>query len=218
LCLEQIHLLARQGERISEQTTGDIFTTVWRSGRIADKEKEEKMRARALDSLKQYVQLYADRFQRVHWVEENLEYAHGIDFTVDGRLDLLCRDGSAYELIDFKVRTREGLEILHPEYQLETYGLALSSAADMRISHLHLHLLLEKPRNEVVTLEWNDARQRKAEERVSSAFEGIRSGLFDPTPGHHCRYCDFRNICPVSGSPTPIGESPEEGTTVGVTL
>ncbi len=31
--------------------------------------------------------------------------------------------------------------------------------------------------------------------RVTTWLDGIAAGAYDPTPGEHCRWCDFRPFC-----------------------
>ncbi len=48
-------------------------------------------------------------------------------------------------------------------------------------------------------------------QRVEEWLEGIAAGRFDPTPGEHCRVCDFLSFCEAgrayvegaAGAPSP---------------
>jgi RecB family exonuclease len=37
-----------------------------------------------------------------------------------------------------------------------------------------------------------------AREKIEDVAQGIARGEFDPKPGQHCRWCDYRNLCPAT--------------------
>ena len=42
-------------------------------------------------------------------------------------------------------------------------------------------------------------KQLKAEkEKVGEIIDKIKSGKFEATPGMHCNWCDYKNICPYA--------------------
>ena len=43
-----------------------------------------------------------------------------------------------------------------------------------------------------------DDPSRKKVEKIQEAAEGIAAGKFDPDPGQHCRWCDFKKLCPAT--------------------
>lgn len=141
---------------------------------------------------------HAGRLDRIAWVEEPLEYPAGEAFLVSGRLELACHTGGGIEIIDYKVRTARRLEDLKPRYQLDTYALAAAHTFGADIERLVIHLLAEAPGKELVSWQWNGEVARAARERVARAAVGIAARRFEATPGPHCRYCDFKAICPVS--------------------
>jgi hypothetical protein len=121
------------------------------------------------------------------------------------------------EVIDFKARSRKGLEELRPELQIQTYGLAVQKKGEARVSRITLHLLGEPPRTDLISSNWTPAAGEEAERRLNTAADGIARNDFRATPGPHCRLCDFRSLCPhavveakakESNDEIPIGAAP----------
>ena len=40
-----------------------------------------------------------------------------------------------------------------------------------------------------------------ARAKVEDVANQIAAGNFDPTPGYHCRFCSYRNLCPATEKP-----------------
>ena len=43
---------------------------------------------------------------------------------------------------------------------------------------------------------WPAEDSETTRSRVAAALNGMAAGQFDPVPGEHCRWCDFRAFCP----------------------
>jgi CRISPR/Cas system-associated exonuclease Cas4 (RecB family) len=41
----------------------------------------------------------------------------------------------------------------------------------------------------------------RARAKVEEVAHRIAEGDFDPTPGYHCRFCSYRNLCPATEKP-----------------
>ncbi len=220
-CLELIHQLAKENREINPEIVEKIFSSVWKPDRYMDKEMEQKQRELGLSYLNQYVAGYSERFNRIVWIEESLELPVGDTVMIHGRLDLACKAESELEIIDFKVRTRKGLEVIYPQFQLETYGLAVEISRNVQIKQLFVHLMAANPGQELVPFPWNREISGAAERRLGEAVSGIMSRNFEPRPGKHCLYCDFKKICPESIIKKHINHSITEDekdweTTIGV--
>jgi CRISPR/Cas system-associated exonuclease Cas4 (RecB family) len=51
---------------------------------------------------------------------------------------------------------------------------------------------------EEVSTSRNDKELRAAQERIAEVARKMAAGEFDPTPGFHCRSCQFRAMCPAT--------------------
>lgn len=196
--LERIHRMALDGYRPTPAEAEQLFLDAWHPDQARDAAWQQRQQDLGRSYARRYVERHAERFDRIVWVEEDLELPVGYDQLVQGRLDLACRTEAGIEIIDFKVRSRRGLDDLRPRYQLDTYALAAEHTFGATVERLGIHLLAEEPGSELVGWPWDGDAKAAARGRVERAAAGIRARDFEPTPGQHCRYCDFQRICPAA--------------------
>jgi len=196
--LEIIHNLALNGDKITTATARLVLDKIWKPFRYWKPEQESGLKESGYRYLIRYCEAYSDRFDRVHWVEEPIDLSIGDDVVISGRIDLACKTEKGIEVIDFKVRSRKGFEILKPHLQVRTYGLACCQQEDLKIDRVVIHLLAEEPGRDLEIVQWSEETAREANKTIHEAIASIQSRQFNPSPGAHCRYCDFSNICPSS--------------------
>lgn len=216
--VELLHRRAAAGAEVTPEVAEAVFGEVWRPAGGPSDPRWRQQRELGLRYVRQYVTGYQERFRRILWVEEPLELLAGERLLVHGRLDLACQREGGIEIVDFKVRTRRGLESLRPEYQLAAYGLAATRSRKERVGRLVVHLLAEAPGQEEVVVPWSQREEEHIRERLDVAARGILARDFRPTSGPHCTYCDFRTLCPASAWPPASRDSTLDEPTIGATL
>ncbi len=114
---------------------------------------------------------------------------------VGGRIDAIFGDADGrWEVVDYKTgRKPEGDDPLSG-LQLDVYALACvelfgKRAEDLTLTYFYLSS------GEEVTRQAGEADATRA--RVARALQGMDAAAFEPTPGEHCRWCDFRPFCQV---------------------
>jgi DNA helicase-2/ATP-dependent DNA helicase PcrA len=111
-------------------------------------------------------------------------------FAVSGRIDAIYGEPDGpWEIVDWKTGRGEADPL-----QLELYGLACheiwnKDPADLTLTYYYL------ARDEAVTHPTGDPDAVRS--RVESSLEQIADGMFDPTPGQWCGFCDFKGFCDV---------------------
>ena len=213
--LEILHNQALRGDRITTATARLVLDKIWKPFPYWKPEQESGLKENGYNYLIRYCEAYADRFRRIHWVEEPIDLNIGDEVVIYGRIDLACKTEKGIEVIDFKVRSRKGFDILKPHLQVKTYGLACCRQKDMQIDRVVIHLLAEEPGNDLEIIRWNEEVAREANNTITDAIAGIQSGIFDPAPGAHCGYCDFNGICPSSATRNIKDTNLKEEPTVG---
>ncbi|MBI2638743.1 UvrD-helicase domain-containing protein [Candidatus Peregrinibacteria bacterium] len=114
--------------------------------------------------------------------------------TVNGRIDRIDRlEDGTYEVIDYKTGSSE--KNLEKDLQLSLYALACRDALKIPVSRLSFYFLdgLEK-----VSTTRNDLQLDMCREEILECAREISQSDFSPVPGYHCRYCDYRLLCPVA--------------------
>jgi DNA helicase-2/ATP-dependent DNA helicase PcrA len=112
---------------------------------------------------------------------------------VNGRIDAIygAHDGP-WEVVDYKTGQKPAEGDRLSTLQLELYGLACIDVWRKRPEELTLTYLYLSTGDEVSQPLGDPAQVRT---RVLAWLQGIREARFDPTPGQHCRWCDFLSFC-----------------------
>ena len=111
-----------------------------------------------------------------------------------GRIDRIdeCEDG--VEIIDYKTgrpKLQEHLEVEDKE-QLFLYQLACRDVLGLKAKKLSFHYLEDNSR---VSFLGTDMELLDFQEKIADRVAGIKGSVFGATPGMHCKFCDFKDIC-----------------------
>ncbi len=197
--LEHVNKQALQGHVIKSAELQELWKTMWKPPESWDKERKETMGKTGLSYLERYIADYSDRLDSVFWVEEQIEIpVPETNLLLTGRLDLACKTNNGIQIIDFKIRKRIGLEVMHEDLQVQVYAFAATKTRGESVNKIILHLLGEKPGKEIQEYPWNDSVLKNVETTIQKACKGIEAEKFNAQPGIQCRFCDFRMLCPFS--------------------
>jgi DNA helicase-2/ATP-dependent DNA helicase PcrA len=115
------------------------------------------------------------------------------DVTINGRIDAIygLPDGP-WEVVDYKTGRLPAEDDPIAGIQLDVYALACIDVwhkrpEDLRLTYLYL--LTGDERSHAIDDE--DA----VRSRIRAWLRGISAEAFEPSPGPHCRWCDFRPFC-----------------------
>jgi RecB family exonuclease len=113
---------------------------------------------------------------------------------IRGRIDRIDRleDGTV-RVIDYKTGAPKDRKFAEMSLQLSIYAMAV---AQMNLTAREL-VLVNVQDNSVASAGRTAKQLETARQEIAEAAEGIACGKFDPTPGQHCRWCDYRNLCPA---------------------
>ena len=119
------------------------------------------------------------------------------DYLIHGRIDRVDQltDGGL-EIIDYKTGAAKEKVEGEDKDQLLIYQMAAGRlpeykqiGAPKKLTYFYLN------ENSKVSFLGDDKELNKLEEKLTGAIAAIKSGNFTATPGHVCKYCDFRDIC-----------------------
>ena len=115
---------------------------------------------------------------------------------VKGRIDRLDRiDGQRVAIVDYKTGTPKTEADARRSLQLSIYALAareLWGYVPDRLVFSNLETADE------VAARRDDKELCAAQERIAEVARKMAAGEFEPTPGFHCRSCQFRALCPAT--------------------
>ena len=115
---------------------------------------------------------------------------------VAGRIDAIfgADDGGPWEVVDYKTGRMPAADDVLVRTQLDVYALACVDVWHKRPEDLRLtYFYLASGQERSYTVDDLDAVRA----RVAGWLGSITSNVFEPTPGEHCRWCDFRPFCDV---------------------
>jgi DNA helicase-2/ATP-dependent DNA helicase PcrA len=114
---------------------------------------------------------------------------------IRGRIDRIDQlEDGVVRVIDYKTGAPKDRKFAEESLQLSIYAMAV---AQMNLSPREL-VLVNVQDNTMAVAGRTPKQLDMAREKIEDAAEGIRRGQFDPRPGQHCRWCDYRNLCPAT--------------------
>jgi DNA helicase-2/ATP-dependent DNA helicase PcrA len=109
-------------------------------------------------------------------------------FAVGGRIDAIYGEPDGpWEIVDWKTGSGQADAL-----QLGLYGLACTEIWHKRPEELTLTYYY-LARDEAVSQPMGDPAEVRA--RVETSLAAIEAGVYEPTPGRWCSFCDFKSFC-----------------------
>ncbi len=176
---------------VSLEELFEIYKTCWQDDWYPNDETREKYRAQGRAQLIAYTNSFDTHPPNPLSLEQGFTYKIG-DVIIKGRIDRIDRCEDGVEIIDYKTgKPKTTLEKADKE-QLWLYQLAARDVLRLNPKKLTFVYLEDGSHVSFLGTEKElDRFQEDVVERVSS----IRQSQFLPTPGFHCRFCDFADIC-----------------------
>jgi putative RecB family exonuclease len=140
------------------------------------------------------------------------------DVLLTGRIDQINRLGSGrrVEIVEYKAGEPRPQKKVEKSLQLALYALAAEHHLNLVPERLTLYNFTA---NQAFSFSPQENNAKRALEKVRDVAARIRAGEFAARPGYHCRYCDYRSVCPafeqsfiLAGSSEQEGNEGEEET------
>jgi len=127
-----------------------------------------------------------------------LEKAFNLKFNGEkfvGKIDRLDELEDGVEIIDYKTGKPKDKLNKDRRLQLSIYQIAAEEVLGLNVAKMSFYYLRNGSKLSFTT---NPGDLQEVKNRVEEGIEDIKKSNFEATPGYHCRYCDFRNICDQS--------------------
>lgn len=111
-----------------------------------------------------------------------------------GRIDRIDKLEDGVEIIDYKTGKPKTRLDWDAKRQLILYKIACEEALSppMKVNRLTYHYLDD---HSTVSIEPKEKDIERLKQEIMDSAKAITDGDFNPMPGFHCQFCDFRDIC-----------------------
>lgn len=171
----------------------DLYQKNWQDDWYIDDRQREAYRERGKQQLRSFYRSFDTRTPEPRFLEVGFTLRFG-PVVLKGRIDRIDAVEGGIEIIDYKTGSPKRLEDLSREdkEQLFLYQIASKEALGLEPRKLTFHYLED---NSTVSFLGSEIDLDKLRETIEDRVSAIRESTFEPTPGFHCSYCDYADIC-----------------------
>ena len=184
-------------EKIDLQKLLQIYDQRWIEEWYQDKKQRDEYYQQGKKSLTCFHNDYIKRNPSILLINEKpaLEQEFNLkigEYTINGKIDRIDQLDDGVEIIDYKTgQAKEKLKDREKE-QLLIYQIASEQVFGLKPKKLTYCYLDE---GKELSFLGTDEDKEKQKEKIISLIQEIKDSNFDPNPGWHCQFCDFKNIC-----------------------
>ncbi|MDP2632037.1 MAG: ATP-dependent DNA helicase [Candidatus Uhrbacteria bacterium] len=176
----------------------DLYEALWIDEWYPNQDIKTEYFEKGKKSLLEYhAMLKADR-PLINGLEKGFTLKIG-EVVVRGRIDRIDNIDGGVEIIDYKTGnpTEQSKLGWDKKKQLVLYNIAAENCFDppLKVKKLTYHFLED---NSTVSFEATEKDVERLKDEILSTVADIKSSSFKATPGFHCQYCDFKDICEFS--------------------
>lgn len=182
-----------KGVSPSRELLHKLYESCWIGTGYESKGHEQARKKKGLETMEKFFEEERKRsFAVPAFLEKMFRLKIG-NVVLSGRIDRIDRlpDGS-FEVIDYKTGTYKKEENVDKDLQLSLYGLVCRDFLRIPVSRLSLYFLEDGKK---VSTTRTDEDLTKLKEELLKTVEEMKTSGFLPTPGHHCRFCEYRVLC-----------------------
>lgn len=185
--------IAQHG-RVAWEEVERAFDREWHSAGYEDDYQEQEYRREGLAQLRVFHAEYSAAPADVLAQERAFEIPLEGDVVLTGRMDQVNRVEGGVEIVDYKTGRPRDEKSVRKNLQLSVYAMAAREVLEQPPARLTFYNLTT---NSPVSSARNEKDLEKARAQIAEAADNIRAGQFPAKPGFHCRFCDYRPICPA---------------------
>jgi DNA helicase-2/ATP-dependent DNA helicase PcrA len=187
-------LLKAENGKVSLSDLLNLYEEKWIPYGYESVEHEELRKKQGLEILKAFYEKNSNPWVIPAFLEHNFNIKVD-DFMISGRIDRIDKlsDGT-FEVIDYKTGQSKDASYLKKDLQLSIYALACRDVFRIPVSKLSLYFL---ENNEKQSTSRGDPQINEVKDEIRSFILDMQTSKFNPTPGFHCQFCDYRIICPA---------------------
>ncbi len=193
--LDLFYKALKRGETVDMALLNSLYDQQWIPYGYDSKAHENAQKKKGREMLHAFYEKNSvPQFVVPYALEKNFSLKIG-DFTVSGRIDRIDRlEDGTYEVIDYKTGSSKRDANLTKDLQLSIYALACRDIFGIPVSKLSLYFLADQEKNSTTR---NDEQIEQTKADLLEIALELQKSDFQPMPGFHCQYCEFRLVCPA---------------------
>lgn len=170
-----------------------IYEDSWQDDWYLDDAQREKYRVSGRESLKGYYAQLKNQPPTIYALEQAFTIKWR-DIVLKGRIDRMDEIDGGVEIIDYKTGSSKTKKTLAKEdkEQLLLYQIAARDILGVTPKKLTYHYLSD---NTQMSFLGTEKELFDLQDSVLERVDRIRTSDFEATPGFHCQFCDFSDIC-----------------------
>ncbi len=179
--------------KVSADELSEIYASSWLDDWYESDVQREEYREKGRETLVSYLKTFVDHPPEPMFLEQAFTLKFG-EVVLKGRIDRIDRFEDGVEIIDYKTGTPKTQKSMKPEdrEQLYLYQMAAKEVLGLNPKKLTFHYLEDQSQ---VSFLGTDDELLDLREKIVDRVQKIRKSQFEATPGFHCRFCDFADIC-----------------------
>lgn len=184
----------RDGVRLTRADLHDLHAAYWRDAPRLSRERFPDIWERGHELLDGFWSARGHAPGRPLMLERRFRVRLRPDdvHTVEGIIDRVDQRSDGLEVIDYKSGGRPPELPGRLRTQLHTYALALERGFSSAVSRLTVYYLKD---NESISASPDPAVADDVLNSYQTLARRVGESDFEPTPGKHCQYCDYRERC-----------------------
>lgn len=171
----------------------NFYEESWIDEWYPDQKTKEEYLQKGKESLMGLYAQMQEQPPKVKLLEQGFTLKVG-SVTVKGRIDRIDDLDDGVEIIDYKTGSPKDKLAWEDKRQLVLYQLAAEECFDppLKVNRLTYHYLEDNSR---LSFSATARDQEKLKTEILDTVSALSKSDFSATPGWHCRYCDFKDIC-----------------------
>ncbi|HEY2498739.1 MAG TPA: ATP-dependent DNA helicase [Candidatus Angelobacter sp.] len=185
---------APHAKQMSVEEAVQAFKEEFAKGYIGDQVQRTIYEERGEDQVRTLLQASPRGSANVIATEHKFSFRLG-GREIKGRIDRIDQlEDGAVRVIDYKTGAPKDRKFAEESLQLSIYAMAVTQ---MNLTPREL-VLVNVQDNSLAVAGRTPKQLETAQQKIDDAAQGIANGEFDPKPGSHCRWCDYRSLCPAT--------------------
>lgn len=189
------------GKQISQNITQDDLEKIYSKKWIDEWYESKAQKERYYNLGKKILKDLYDKFQAdpPSILEVNDQLALEIWFNLkigdnllNGRIDRIDQVVGGVRVIDYKTGKAKDKLDADSKQQLLLYQIAVEEAYGLKPVEMAYHYVEE---DKFLSFLGTEKEKKEQKEKITQQIEKVKQSDFSPTPGFHCKYCNFRDIC-----------------------